>query len=72
MKVDVYKSSKSQKYLFVPAGKNITELSISDDDMKEVSIFKNGIELDVNKPRISLDPKTAITKIESYGYYIQG
>lgn len=71
MKIDVYKSNKSSKYLIVPAGTNVAELTVSDVDMATVSTFKKGITIDPQKPLIGLDYKAALAEIEIDGYYIQ-
>ncbi len=72
MNVDVYKSNKSAKYLWVREGKNVSELVVTDVDMTEVSTFKKGLKLDPTKPRIALDQEAAIAAITTDGYYIQG
>jgi len=72
MKIDVYKSNKSPKYLVVPAGKNVSELTVNDVDMTEVSTFKYDIEIDLNKSLIGFDQEAAMTAIAANGYYVQG
>jgi hypothetical protein len=72
MQIDVYKSNSSSKYLVVPAGKNVAELTVADVDMAEVSTFKKNLEMDHTKPLIGLDQKAALAAIEVNGYYIQG
>ncbi len=72
MKVDVYKSNKSPKYLVVPAGKNVAELTVSDVDMTEISTFKKELEIDLNKSLIGFDQEAALAAIAVNGYYVQG
>jgi hypothetical protein len=71
MRIDVYKSNKSSKYLVVPAGTNVAELTVSDVDMAVVSIFKKDVEIDPKKPLIGLDQQAALAAIAVDGYYIQ-
>lgn len=71
MKIDIYKSNKSSKYLVVPTGTNVAELTVSDVDLAKVSTFKRGITIDPQKPLIGLDHKAALAAIEVDGYYIQ-
>jgi|APLak6261703504_1056268.scaffolds.fasta_scaffold01913_4 hypothetical protein len=73
MKIDVYKSTKSSKYLVVEAGRNIAELIISDADMAEVFLFKKNIVIDLNKPLVSFgqeDAIAALAAIKTNGYYM--
>lgn len=72
MKIDVYKSNKSPKYLVVPAGKRASELTLTDKDFSEVSIFKKDIEIALNKSFIGINQEAALAGILANGYYVMG
>ena len=59
MIIDIYKSTKNDdKYLSVPEGTDITQLSLPEDtdpDLLDVSLFKTGLELDTSQTRMGLN-----------------
>lgn len=74
MNVDIYVSNKNNnKFLSVPAGKDVTTLKLPSDidpDYQELSLYKQDIELNSDKPRIALDDTEISKQINENGYAI--
>ncbi|WP_347888607.1 hypothetical protein ABHF54_02500 [Nitrosomonas europaea] len=76
VRIDIYRSnSNSSKYLSVPAGTDVTKLSVPeefDKDLISLSPFKSEHEIVKGKPYIALNPDDVINQIEKSGYAIHG
>lgn len=71
MKIDIYKSNANKtKFLTVPAGSDITKLSVPDTDYVSVSPFKKDREIAKGDSRIAFDSDAAIASIQTKGYYL--
>ena len=76
MKIDIYKSTKSDyKYLSVLENTDVTMLNLPadiDPDLLTLSPLKTSLELDLNKPRAALDQDDVINQITKNGFAVHG
>ena len=73
MKVDTYKIVKSNEYITVPAGTDMTTIKLPEkvqSHFKTVELFKKDFEIDPSKPLIAIDQKDIINQITNNGYAI--
>lgn len=74
MIIDIYVSNRNgDKFLSVPAGKDVTTLELPleiDPDFHELSLYKQDVELNSDKPRIALDDTEVSKQINENGYAI--
>lgn len=72
MKIDIYKSTKnSKKYLSVPTGTDIANMTFSSDldaDLQILSPFKTEMEIDSSQPRLGMDVLDIIEQIKNNGF----
>ncbi|WP_120510968.1 DUF6139 family protein [Photobacterium salinisoli] len=71
MKVDIYKSAKSDIYVSVPEGTDIQDLSLP-KEVLPVGPFKSSVDLNPTQPRVGIDQQDVIDQIETKGYAIHG
>jgi hypothetical protein len=71
MKIDIYQSTtNSEKFLTVPAGTDVTTLTLEDSDYKSVIPFRQGRDIAAGESRIAFDSDAAIASISTLGYYL--
>lgn len=71
MKIDIYQSNANKTmFLTVPAGSDITKLSIPDTDYVSVSLFKKDRDIAEGDSRVAFDSDAAIASINTQGYYL--
>lgn len=74
MKIDIYKSTKNgNKYLSVPAGKDVKTMSFPttlDKDVSTFSPFKTSLEIQPGDHKAALDCDKVIEQIQKNGYAV--
>lgn len=70
MKVDVYKTNKTNTFVAVPAGAKVSETVAANQGVKE--LFKSAVDLDDGVPRIGMDSKQVSADVEKDGFAVFG
>ena len=76
MNIDIYQSTKkSDHFLSVPAGTDLSTIKVSEEEGKtygEVKTFKKSLSIDASDKRIAIDSSNVIEQIANKGYAIHG
>lgn len=66
--VDIYESTKKNKYVIIPAGSDIESYNFNDPDLDVVTTFKKNLKMENSS--IIVSAKVLIDAFNSDGYYI--